>query len=186
MMCRIPFALAVVLGFFAPALVHAAPFRIELLVRAGKAPQTAEAVFPAPDTKPQPRPVLTADVGTSITLRWTLRNTDQAATVKDVLVHVFVVKQDKPDQPAVPKLTKNVLLESALTMDFRPRDRTEGEVTFTVPQAGCYLIRVEPRAGQARTSPSRSRRSTSWCASARSTFEFRVRAGSVSNGSHTG
>ncbi len=71
-----------------------------------------------------------------------MRNTDKA-TVKDVLVHCFVVKIDKADQQEVPKLTKGVVVESALTMDFKTQDKTEGEISFTPPNPGRYLLRLE-------------------------------------------
>jgi hypothetical protein len=120
------------------APVLAADFRIELSAQSGKPPKVVEA---APSST-QPRSVLMAAADAPVTVRWTLRNLDQA-TVKDVLVHFFVVKVDKPDQREVPKLDKHVVVESALSMDFRPKDRSEGDLTFTVPQAGCYLIRLE-------------------------------------------
>ena len=82
-------------------------------------------------------------VGTPIRVQWSVRNTDKALTVKNVLVHFFVVKIDKADQQEVPKLTKNVVVESALTMDFKALDKTEGDLTFSVPNAGRYLLRLE-------------------------------------------
>lgn len=121
--------------------LRAADFAIDLTARAGKESRSAEAV--PPGAKPPTRGVLMAASDTPITLRWTVRNRDKEATVKDVLVHALVVKEERLDQPEVPKLTKGVVVESALTMDFKAQDRSEGEVTFRVPQAGCYLIRLE-------------------------------------------
>ena len=134
------FGLVLFLGLLGSA-AHADPFTINLVARAGK--EQATAVNRTADAKPQPRAILIAERAVPITVQWTVRHAAAIATAKDVLVHCFVVRQEKPDQPQVPKLTKNVALESALTMDFRPRDRTEGAFTLTIPQAGCYLIRLE-------------------------------------------
>jgi hypothetical protein len=123
------------------SVARAANFAIDLSARAGKVSRDAQAVNP--DAKVPPRAVLNAEINAPITLRWTLRNMDKDTTAKDVLVHVFVVKQETLDQAEVPKLNKSVLVESALTMDFKPQDRTEGEITFSVHEAGCYLIRLE-------------------------------------------
>jgi hypothetical protein len=30
-------------------------------------------------------------------------------------------------------------------MDFKPSDRTEGEITLVVAKPGCYLLRVETK-----------------------------------------
>ena len=46
-------------------------------------------------------------------------------------------------QAALPDLNKDVAAESALTMDFKPKDKTEGELTFTIEAAGNYLLRLE-------------------------------------------
>lgn len=38
-------------------------------------------------------------------------------------------------------------------MDFRPKDRSEGELTFTVREAGCYLIRLELKGAAGKGQP---------------------------------
>jgi hypothetical protein len=142
-MLRLIFTFAALVGLLAPASVQADQFTIDLVARTAKESKNAEAAYPAPQAKPSARAVLTAAADSPITVKWTVRNLEPGATVKDVLVHFFVVKQDKPNQQDVPKLTKNVVVESALTMDFRPQDKTGGEISFTVINPGSYLIRVE-------------------------------------------
>jgi len=78
-----------------------------------------------------------------LTVHWTLRNVDTRASFKDVLVHFFVVKIDKAGQAVVPKLDRDVVAESALTMDFKPKEKAEGEVTLRLPRPGAYLMRLE-------------------------------------------
>lgn len=141
----VPFALTVCLGALRPAPLRADDFAIDLEARTDKESKTAHAETQAADAKPRPRATLTARVNTPLTIKWSLSNTAAKATKKDVLVHFFAVKIDKPGQKEVPRLTRNVLTESALTMDFKPRDRTEGEITFAVTKPGCYLLRVETK-----------------------------------------
>ena len=43
----------------------------------------------------------------------------------------------------MPKLDKGVIAESALSMDFGPKDKSEGELSFTIDKPGCYLLRLE-------------------------------------------
>jgi hypothetical protein len=134
------------LAFFAWAnsssAVRADEFTIELKAQAAKDSKTAEARHSPSDKKGEPRAVLSV-ANTAVTLKWTARKTDQGAIAKDVLVHFFVVKIDKPDQQEVPKLTKGVAAESALKMDFKTQDKAEGEITLTLPGTGCYLVRLE-------------------------------------------
>ena len=35
------------------------------------------------------------------------------------------------------------MAETALTMDFQPKDQTKGELTFTLDQPGLYLLHLE-------------------------------------------
>src|SRR5439155_1522421 len=108
----------------------------DLKVQADKATKSASAQVAAPGVKPKPRGVLRVRARTPITARWTLTNADPKTTFKDVLVHFFTVKIDNLGQTVVPKLTKGVMAESALTMDFGPKDATKGELTFTIDTPG--------------------------------------------------
>ena len=95
------------------------------------------------DAKPKERDVLEVKAGDRVTVQWKLNSTDAKAVLKDVTVHFFAVKEDQAGQPAVPKLDKGVVAETALTMDFGPKDKNESELTFTIDKPGCYLFRVE-------------------------------------------
>jgi hypothetical protein len=133
-----------VLGWLSrPPAASAHHFTIDLKVQAGKATRSASAEAAAPGVKPKPRGVLRVRAGTPITARWTLTSADPKTTYKDVLVHFFAVKIDKLGQTIVPKLTKGVAAEGALTMDFAPKDATKGELTFTIDTPGVYLVRLE-------------------------------------------
>lgn len=142
-MFRVPAFTLGVLGWLlsaSPATAH--DFAIDLEARSGKAKQTAHAETAGPDSKPKARGILEVKAGDRITVRWTLRNADPRITVENVTVHFFAVKEAKVGQQTLPSLARTVA-ESALTMDFRPRDATEGEVSFTIRQPGAYLVRLQ-------------------------------------------
>jgi hypothetical protein len=133
-----------VLGWLSrPLAASAHHFTIDLKVQADKATKSASAETAAPGVKAKPRGVLRVRARAPITVRWTLTNADPKTTYKDVLVHFFAVKIDKLGQPIVPKLTRGVAAESALTMDFGPKDATKGELTFMIDTPGVYLLRLE-------------------------------------------
>ncbi|HEX3313836.1 MAG TPA: hypothetical protein VHR72_03040, partial [Gemmataceae bacterium] len=143
--------LILLLGVCVLAPIRADDFIIDLKAGAAKHDKSATAKYPASDPKIQKRSVQMAGVDGSITVKWTVRSADQAPAVKDAVVHFFVVKEEAPDQQEVPKLNKNVVVESALTMDFKAKDKTEGEITFKAPQAGAYLLRLEIKGTGAKT-----------------------------------
>jgi len=72
-------------------------------------------------------------------------STAKEGIVKDALSHFFVVKEENVGQVALPKLDKQVTVESALTMDFRPKDTTEAELSVTTDPPRSYLLRLETR-----------------------------------------
>src|SRR5262249_39416081 len=116
-------------------------FAIDLTVKTAAASKTAHADVVALGVKPNERGVLESKSGERVTVQWKLRNADSKTTFKDVTVHFFAVPEEKAGQQAVPKLDRGVVAESALTMDFKPKDSNEGELEFTIAKAGTYLVR---------------------------------------------
>ena len=129
------------LALLAPA--RAEHFTIELKAKAGENSKTAKTDAVALGEKPKPRGILEARAGQDITVKWTLTCAAKKGEFKDVTVHFFVVKEEKVGQLAVPKLDKDVAAESALTMDFKPKDKSDGELTFKIETPGNYLLRLE-------------------------------------------
>jgi hypothetical protein len=145
-MMRLAIGFGLCLVFWAgpwPARLLADHFTIDLKVEAAGGSRTVHAQTVTLGSKPQSRPLLEGAVGKSIAIHWTLTNADTKETFKDVLVHFFVVKEEKAGQQAVPKLDKHVEVESALTMDFKPGDKAQGEQTFQIDKPGVYLVRLE-------------------------------------------
>jgi hypothetical protein len=145
-MPRLPLAfLAALTGLLWASFVQADHFAIDLEVQSAKITKTAHAAVLDADAKPVARDVLMVKTGDAITVKWALSNTDPKVAAKDVLVHFFVVKEEKTGQATVPKLTKDLAAESALTMDFQPQDKAEGTVTFAIDKPGSYLVRLETK-----------------------------------------
>jgi hypothetical protein len=124
-----------------PALGH--HFAIDLEVKSPKGSQTAHAQVSALGEKPKARATLEAKTGDKITVKWTLRSTAAKETAKDVTVHFYAAKISKLAEPPPSRLDKNVVTETALTMDFKPKDKTEGELNFQIDEPGFYLLRLE-------------------------------------------
>lgn len=132
------------LSFLSTArLAYADHFLIDLEAKSGAATKTATVSTTGSVAKPKARGILEIKPGESMTVKWTVTYTAKQGMVKDQLIHFFVVKEEKVGQVAVPKLDKDVAVESALTMDFNPKDKTDGELTFTLDRPGSYLLRLE-------------------------------------------
>jgi hypothetical protein len=136
-------ALIVFVGPLLACQARAEGFVINLEVKAVKVRTTAHEELANVGRKPSARIALNAKAGDPITVHWTMSHSESNDTAKDVLIHFFVVRETQAGQRAVPKLDKGVIVESALTMDFKPRDKTEGDLVFAIPKRGCYLIRLE-------------------------------------------
>ncbi len=134
-------ALLVLAGLLPSA--RADDFAIDLEARQGKASRTAHAGQLAIGARAKPRGLLVVKAGERVTVKWTLTRTASKEVVKDVVVHLFVVKEEKAGQRAVPKLDRDVLAETAMTMDFNPKDRAHGDLTFSIEKPGTYLLRLE-------------------------------------------
>lgn len=134
---------ALVVAVVASCVARGDHFSIDLKVQAGKNSKSAQEETASLGSKAKKRAVLNAKVGDRIIVKWTLTNKDAKTAAKNVLVHFFAVKLEELGQKTTPKLDKGVVAESALVMDFNPKDKTQGELSFVVDRAGPYLLRVE-------------------------------------------
>ena len=121
-------------------------FTIDLEVKAPKANRTVHEQTLGLGVKTKPRSVLEVQAGDKITIRWTLTSTGKEV-VKDVQVQFYAVKIPKPGDPPPPprEFDKDAILQTALTMDFKPKDKTEGELSLEVDKPGTYLLRLETK-----------------------------------------
>jgi hypothetical protein len=121
-------------------------FTIDLEVKAANATKTVHAETLGLGVKPKARAVREIQAGDQITIKWTLTSTAKE-TVKDVQIQFYAVKIPKPgDAPPPPRdFDKDAILQTALTMDFKPKDKTEGELSLQVDKPGTYLLRLETK-----------------------------------------
>jgi hypothetical protein len=134
---------SVVIVFLASSCLRADHFTVELKVQAGKSSLSAATETASLGAIPKKRGVLQVKAGNRIIVRWTLTNKAPKEPLKNVLVHFFAVREKEIGQKTTPKLNKDVAAETALTMDFNPKDKAQGELDFTLEQAGPYLLRIE-------------------------------------------
>ncbi|HZL38051.1 MAG TPA: hypothetical protein VFC78_22235 [Tepidisphaeraceae bacterium] len=128
--------------YAAPAGLRAGPFVISLEVSDEAKKQTAQLQPAAKANAIVKRPSLKAAAGARFTAKWKV-SSGSKELMKDVLVHFYVVRIDKPGQMPPPLEPKSVVIESALTMDFAAKDITSGELQFRPLGAGIYLVRIE-------------------------------------------
>ena len=126
------------------AMAHASDFELILEIKSADRTLATKktAIYPSKG-KPPKRMVFKAKPGEPLRLLWRAANTHRSATVKGVLIHFFVVEQSKLGQQKVPKLGKDVIHEGAITTDFKPKDKANGQFTLKLPKRGSYLLRVE-------------------------------------------
>jgi hypothetical protein len=106
--------------------------------------ETIHETVETPTTKKlRPRQVVKLTCNKPIDVSWHAENTSETEEFKDVLVHFFVVKEEKTGQTEIPKLTKDVTYEGALNMDFKPHDDADWQWTLNIHEPGSYLLRVE-------------------------------------------
>src|SRR5260370_1463966 len=130
--------------FFLSEPARADHFTIDLEVKAPKANKTVHAETLGLGIKTKPRAVLEIQAGDRITIKWTLAGTAKDA-FKDVQIQFYAVKIPKPGDPPPPRrdFDKDAILQAALTMDFKPKDKTEAELSLQMEKPGIYLLRLE-------------------------------------------
>src|SRR5439155_23141453 len=121
-------------------------FTIDLEIKAPKANKTVHAETLGLGVKTKPRAVLEIQAGDKITIKWALASAAKDV-IKDVQIQFYAVKIPKPGDPPPPprEFDKDAILQTALTMDFKPKDKTEGELSLQVDKPGTYLLRLETK-----------------------------------------
>lgn len=129
--------------FMTVGLAQADHCSISLEVTDGSHKQEAHAQTDPPKTPAaEKRPVYESAADGRLTAKWKVESTAKGP-MKDVLVHFYVVRIEKPGQPPPPLDPKAVVIESAQTLDLPPDGKTTAELQFKPPTTGTYLLRVE-------------------------------------------
>ena len=119
--------------------------KINLDVSAGGQSISAHVDQTPPDSGKNPRQVFKAKVNEPIRIQYVLTNVYPHKTLENVVVHFYVVRENKVGQKELPDLKGDVVLESAFDMDFKPGAKAGGRTTLKIDVPGVYLIRVESR-----------------------------------------
>jgi hypothetical protein len=122
--------------------------KIQLHVSSPRGEQTAFVDQTPPEAGKNPRPILKAKAGDTITYDWVFTNVYPHKTLENVVVHFFIARATKVGQKDLPDLSGDVALEAAFDMDFKPGTKAGQRGRLKIDQPGVYLIRMETRQTQ--------------------------------------
>jgi hypothetical protein len=135
----------VVLGGMSVSSAVAEHAKIQLDVSTRRDQVTASMDQTPPEWGKNPRPVLQAKTNEPIQVQFLFTNVYPHKTLENVVVHFFIVRQQKAGQKEIPDLKGDVVLESAFDMDFKPGGKAGQRTTVKIDTPGAYLVRVESR-----------------------------------------
>lgn len=125
------------------SVVRAGEFTVSLEVSDGTHKQTVNNDSTSGKVAaPMTRPTMEALAGARFSAKFKLTNRTKDS-IKDALVHFYVVKIDKAGAAPPPLEPRLVAIESAQTLDFAPGGSTSAELQFKADDAGVYLVRIE-------------------------------------------
>ena len=91
-----------------------------------------------------PRPVLNIAAGGSVKVGWRIRSSSPHGTMKNVTLHLFVVKQSKSGQKPVPDPAgQSGLFDSSFTTDLKFGAISTGSLKLRLTDQGSYLVRIQ-------------------------------------------
>lgn len=140
-----PILLVPALLAFVPSASLAEHAKIQLEVQGRRDQVTAYVDQTPPEWGKNPRPVLKVRPKEAVKVEFLLTNVYPHKTLENVVVHFFVVREEKAGQKAIPDLKGEVVLETAFDMDLKPGGKAGQRTTFRIDEPGAYLVRIETR-----------------------------------------
>ena len=117
------------------ALAEHAKIQLEV---AGRRDQVAAYVDQTPpEWGKNPRPVLKVRPNEPVKVQFLLTNIYPHKTLENVVVHFFVVRQQKAGQKEIPDLKGELVLESAFDLDMKPGKKVGQRFDVQDRRAGC-------------------------------------------------
>ena len=146
--CAFSVALVCIVANPGPTRAEHAKINLDVTTSAGQV--TAFVDQTPPDHGKNPRPTLRARPGEPVKIQWMMTNVYPHKTLENVVVHFYVAREGTAGQKAAPDLAieANVVLESAIEMDFKPGAKAGARLTLRVDKPGNYLVRIESRQTQ--------------------------------------
>jgi len=141
---------AVFLLLFAllPSAVRAEHFDIKLTATA---PDGSIKEAFADETPPigglNPRPVLRAKVGDTISFQFIMTNVYEHESARNAGIRFYIVRERQLGQKAVPAL-ENLTAEGSFTFNLKPKAKIGTKERVVMTQPGMYLLRVESQRTQ--------------------------------------
>jgi hypothetical protein len=137
--------IAIATSLLVSSVARAEHAKIQLDVTGRNDHVTAYVDQTPPDWGKNPRPVLKVRPNEPVKIQFMLTNVYPHKTLENVVVHFFVVREEKTGQKELPDLKGEVVLESAFDMDFKPGGKAGQRTSLRIAEPGSYLIRVETR-----------------------------------------
>lgn len=141
----IPLLVASLWSGWSPTSTFAEHAKIELNVTGRRDHVTAHVDQTPPEWGKNPRPVLKVHPNEPVKVQFLLTNVYPHKTLENVVVHFFVVRQEKVGQKEIPDLKGDIVLETAFDIDMKPGGKAGQRTTFKIDEPGAYLVRVETR-----------------------------------------
>jgi hypothetical protein len=135
-------AFTLVVGLFARN-ARAEHFDIDLVVRTSQGQAEASWDTAPPEGGLNRRESVTAKVGEEILLEWRMRSEFPHGTMKNVVVRLFVAREQEIGQTELPAADAPHVLDNSFTADYLPHHTGRGHVRFRVMEPGNYLVRLE-------------------------------------------
>jgi hypothetical protein len=137
--------IATVMGTLFSSAARAEHAKVQLEVSGRRDQATAYVDQTPPEWGKNQRPVLKVRPNEPVKIQYVLTNVYPHKTLENVVVHFFVVREEKAGQKEIPDLKGEVVIESAFDMDFKPGGKAGQRMTLKIAEPGAYLIRVETR-----------------------------------------
>lgn len=141
---RVAYVLIAAAAFALQGPASAEHFYMQLVAKCSQS--RAEAFM---DTTPpvggvNKRPVMKVKAGDQIQIAWRMKSGYPHGTMKSVIVHFFVAREQSAGQKALPDLTGDgLILDNTFTMDFAPQSVSMGGTRLSLAARGTYLVRVQ-------------------------------------------
>lgn len=136
---------ATIAGGISVPSVLAEHAKIRLDVNGRRDQVTAYVDQTPPEWGKNPRPVLKVRTNEPVKIQFLLTNVYPHKTLENVVVHFFVVREEKAGQKEIPDLKGELVVESAFEMDLKPGGKAGQRTMFKIEDPGTYLVRIETR-----------------------------------------
>jgi hypothetical protein len=125
-----------------PAAAQKVPTtRIDLVVKTSTG-ETRASVLPG-KAQPEPRPIATIRAGEKPQIRYLVQNLSATQPVKDIVVHLLVLREEAAGEPIPAGARKGTVLDTVMGTNLAAKRGTSGNYNTAIHQPGNYLVELE-------------------------------------------